>query len=378
MYKKGKILGDVVKQKDCIPGHIATGLLCLATSLWTYWGFGEMFYEGWWGAWTNRLPYLVPTFICWIFAFLALTWPRLGGWIILAIGGGFTAWRWILQARLGGLSFAWVLGWIPISLIFVLIGGLFILEGIYRRKRHSTSWLPPRQWWRRNLRYLVVYIPSLLTAAGVTALFAPLIASRFDDNRHHDVRTIAGNGVALIWAPAGPGWSAGVGPSQQAGELLPDANLSWNEIAFYGLPPVGFGDKPGFGDRDATTLDMQTTGLCRYLSADGRTLRTAPQDIWRMPTVDEIVRSLVRAGENAGCSWDGHSSSADCDRQPNKDTPLWDPDASPIYYYSGEEYDESSAWYVPYTGGGMYGGVIGAQSKSGGNSRHGFRCVREP
>lgn len=371
-------MGDVIIKKYHFPGYIATGLLCLATCLWTYWGFGEMYYEGWWGAWTNRLPYLVPMLICWAITPIVQTWSRLGGWIILAIGGGFTAWRWILQARLGEFSLTWVLGWMPISLIFVLIGVLFILEGIYRRKRYETNWHPPRQWWRRNLRYLVVFIPSLLTAAGVTALFAPLIVSRFEDNDHHDARTIAGNGVTLIWAPAGPGWSPGVGPSQEAGELLPGANLSWNAIAFFGVTPGGFESNKSPYERNATELDMETTGLCRYLIADGLSLNTEPQNIWRMPTTDEIVRSLVRAGENAGCSWDGRSIRADCEIQPNKDAPLWDPDASPIYYYSSEEYDESSAWYVPYTGGGIYGGAIASQSKNGGNSRHGYRCVREP
>jgi hypothetical protein len=103
-----------------------------------------------------------------------------------------------------------------------------------------------------------------------------------------------------------------------------------------------------------------------------------PQNIWRMPTTDEIVRSLVRDGETARCAWNGQSSNADCRVQPNKDIPLWIPEASPIYYYSGEEHDEYSAWYVPYTGSGLYGGVIGPQIKSGGNSRHGFRCVCEP
>jgi len=43
-----------------LPGYMATGLVVLATALWTFWGVGEMYYEGWWGAWYNRLPYLVP------------------------------------------------------------------------------------------------------------------------------------------------------------------------------------------------------------------------------------------------------------------------------------------------------------------------------
>jgi hypothetical protein len=160
--------------------------------------------------------------------------------------------------------------------------------------------------------------------------------------------------------------------------LLPGANLSWNEIATYGVPPIGFGDKLILQGHNATETDMQATGLCRYLNADGTTLMPDPQDIWRMPTTDELVRSLVRRGKHAGCAWDGTSSSAECPVQPNKDSPLWASDASPIYYYSSEEYDTVSAWYVPYTGGGLFGGVIGGQSKHGGNSRHGYRCVREP
>jgi hypothetical protein len=102
-----------------------------------------------------------------------------------------------------------------------------------------------------------------------------------------------------------------------------------------------------------------------------------PQDVWRMPTTDEIVRSLVRRGASAGCTWDGESSHAECERQPNKDAPLWAPDEAPIYYWAADAFDEAKAWYVPYTGGGRYGGMIDHQQKSWGNARHGYRCVRE-
>ncbi len=360
-----------------LPGYAATVLLALATIQWTFWGFGEMYYEGWWGTWTNRLPYLVPMLICWSFALIALTWPRLGGWIIILIGGAFTAWRWILQAQQGQLTLIWAMGWFPISAVFVLIGILFLLDARFRRQRREASWIAPRSWVRRNVHYLIVLIPALLTAIGVSILFLPLVSSRFDDG-DRGARLIVGNAVTLLWAPAGPGWSEGIGPSQEAGTLLPGANLSWSEIAFYGVPPHGYGDKPGYEGRNATQSDMQLTGLCRYLNESGTALMSEPQDIWRMPTTDEIVRSLVRGGENAGCSWDGQSPQAECTVQPNKDAPLWDPDASTIYYYSGDEYDQLSAWYVPYTGGGLYGGAIALQSKSGGNPRHGFRCVREP
>jgi hypothetical protein len=363
--------------KHKLPGYLAAGLLALATVLWTFWGVGEMYFEGWWGAWTNRLPYLTPMAVCWAFALLALTWPRLGGWMILIGGGAFTAWRWTSQARLGDLTLVWMLGWFPISAIFLLIGILFLMDGCHRRQQRAVGMQIPNKWWHRNLHYLVVYIPSLLTAIGVTIFFMPVLSSRFDDG-YRGERLIEGYGVTLIWAPAGPGWSAGVRPSQKAGRLLPGANLSWNELAFYGVHPVGYGEKSSIQDKNATEVDMKTTGLCRYLSEDGLSLIAKPQNIWRLPTTDELVRSLVRGGENAGCVWDSRSDHADCRVQPNKDALLWDPDASPIYYYSSEEYDPDSTWYVPYTGGGLYGGVIGAQSKNGGNSRHGFRCVREP
>jgi len=50
---------------------------------------------------------------------------------------------------------------------------------------------------------------------------------------------------------------------------------------------------------------MARTNLCLYLSADGTTLMDEPQNIWRMPATDEIIRSLGRHGEHAGCRWQG-------------------------------------------------------------------------
>ena len=45
-----------LKQK--LPGYIGIGLLIALTTFWTYWGLGEAYHEGWWGAWYNPLPYL--------------------------------------------------------------------------------------------------------------------------------------------------------------------------------------------------------------------------------------------------------------------------------------------------------------------------------
>jgi len=355
------------------PGRLANGMLILLTTLWVYWGAGEMYYEGWWGAWTNRLPYLVPGVVFLIFTGLALTKPHLGGWTMIAAGIFACIW-WMTRTAfdMRRLFMGFML-----SGFATLIGILFLFEARHRRRKQSAGWMLPGNWFRRNLRYWIAYSPPFLTFMVATIHFLPLVLTRYDDGVP-DAIQIGGNGVTLIWAPAGPGWSEGIGPSQEAGQLLPGANLSWDEIATYGVPPVGYGDKPSYVGKHATASDMQLTGLCRYLSADGRMLMPKPQGIWRMPSTDEIVRSLIRRGQNAGCTWDGVSEQATCTVQPNKDTPLWDPDASTIYYWSADEYDSEMAWYVSYTGGGDYGGAIDYQPKGWGNSRHGFRCMREP
>jgi hypothetical protein len=354
-----------------LPGYVATGLLTIVTTLWTFWGIGEMYYEGWWGVWYNRLPYLVPAAVCVAFALVALGWPRLGGWIILLLGGAFTAWRWIREAQLGMLTWQWMLGWFPVSGVLVIVGIFFLLEGRYRQQRRATGWTPPRQWLRRNLRYVVALAPPVLTAMLVTAYFVPLLLTRYDSGER-SAHLITGNGVILVWAPAGPGWNWR--PWGDQGRWP-----SWSDIALYGKPPLGIQVVPKWERRGehATQADMSTTGLCRYLSEDGMRLMPEPQDVWRLPTTDELVRSLVRGGKSAGCTWDGASTEAECARQPNKDTPLWAPDEAPIYYWTADEHDRESAWYVPYTGGLRYGGMINHQPKDWGNARHGFRCVRE-
>jgi hypothetical protein len=303
---------------------------------------------------------------------LALTWPRAGGWIILVCGGTFTAWRWIRQAQLGMLTWRWMLGWFPVSGVLIVVGAFFLLEGRYRRQQRQQGWMPPEGWLRCNIRYMVALTPPLLAAVAVTLYFWPLLASRYDSGERGAVHIASGE-VTLVWAPAGPGWNWR--PWGEDGRWL-----SWDDLALYGAPPVGIGREPKNErlGRHATGAEMAATGLCRYLSADGTTLMAGPQGVWRMPKTEEVVCSLVRRGRPAGCTWDGVSSEATCARQPNKDTPLWAPDEAPIYYWTADEYDADSAWYVPYTGGVRYGGAIDYQPKDWGNSRHGYRCVREP
>jgi len=345
------MVSNEIKRK--LPGYVALGVLISVTTFWTYWGAGEAYYEGWWGAWYNRVIYLIPAAVLLTFTLVGIRWPRRGGWTIIIVGGGiFVGWLVISEFNIVNLLKALLLGGLA-----ALVGVLFLLEARRQTRLHSEGWTIHRNWFRRNITYLLAIGLPLSVTIALSVYWLPIVLGRVDDG-NRDTKLIKGNEVALVWAPAGPGWY--------------EHHYSWNDIAFYGVPPVGIGEKPSYEDRDATIADMNTTGLCVYLSEDGLTIRNEPQYIWRMPTVDEIVRSLVRHNENAGCTWDGESMKAICQVLPDKETPLWAPDWAPIYYWAIDEYDEHKAYFVSYNG------RINYQPKSWGNQRHGYRFVREP
>jgi hypothetical protein len=110
----------------------------------------------------------------------------------------------------------------------------------------------------------------------------------------------------------------------------------------------------------------------RYLNEEGAALAEEPQEIWRLPTREEVVRSLTRGDRNAGGTWDPETERASYDRRPDKESPLWDPFAPLIYLWTAEEADEDRAWIVVY-----HGGVYDKPKRIGAAS-FGFRAVREP
>jgi hypothetical protein len=349
--------------RERIPGAVATTLLIITTALWTFWGTAEMYYEGWGSPFPVPLAYLIPAALCLLLSLLAVTWPLVGGVTLILVGTAFTAWWVNLTIGRGGGSLLGLLSMFPVSGMLVVTGALFLFESRYRKRRRRRGWEPPASWIQRNLRYLAVIGVPLLVFLVTSAFNLPGVLLRVDDG-DRGARIIAGNGVTLTWAPAGPGWNW-----KQPWGGFP----SWNAIALYGVEPIGIDvDKPGYDDvdRDATAADMASTSVCHYLSADGITLEAEPQNIWRMPTVDEIVRSLPKRGANAGCAWDGSSRRADCETTPDKETPLWAPDQPPIYMWAADEASAEEARYVSYNG------WVNAQPKRWGNPRHGYRCVR--
>jgi len=355
---------DLSEFKSKLPGYVATGLCILVTSWWTTFMLQEMFFEGWYRAF-DWLFFLLPGTACLALTLVAITWPRLGGWLLIVIGGGFNAaWLWRYQVTLGfGLTIPELLTMFAVSGLLVLVGGLFLLEG-RRRRRASAS--PEPRWWRRNWRYLLAIGIPVLLGVAVSIEPARRLPGRVDDG-YRGERLIEGHGVTLTWAPAGPGW----------GNVMPVPN--WNQIALYGLPPVGFDDKERGRDGQcyrgsdvgcATADDLRRYNVCRYLSADGTRLMGEPQDYWRLPTTDELVRSLVRHGQNAGCTWNGKLGPQPCAVSPDKETPLWDPQRPILGYWSAEEYSRYNAYQVSYNG-----LVVWVQKIRGEN--FGYRCVRQ-
>jgi hypothetical protein len=293
---------------------------------------------------------LIPTLI-------AFRWPIVGGSLIIGVG------LFALGFFDNDVAF--------IGLTVALVGSLFVWDGILKRRHPEDAPDPSKPWWRRHLRYvLLVGLPAIV-AVGVSAYNLPIVLTRVDDG-DRGARLIRGNEVALVWAPEGPGWNY-----KQPWGGYP----SWEDIALYGLAPIGFDDKPGYGRQDdeaesyvfATGEDMAATNLCLYLSEDGLTLKNTVQGVWRMPTTDEIVRSLARHGENTGCEWQGERGvMVECDERPDKESPLWSTDHAPIYYWSADEHDEQHAYFVAFNG------TVADTKKHGGNPRHSHRCVREP
>lgn len=346
-----------------LPGWIAISLLTAFSSFWVFWSFGELYYEAWGLPFHMVIRYVIPAAICLALTVICLIWPRIGGSILIVVGIWFGIWWMQLQFARGMRDpFQFVITFL-LSGSLAVIGLLFWYDARVRSKEPPAEEIP-RTWFRRNLRWLIATGIPVGIALGATIGNAPILILRQDDGIRTE-RLIEGNGVRLIWAPEGPGWAKG---GEETG-----SNLAWNQIALYGLPPVGFDLKAKDAYRQATQAEMDSFCLCRYLSGDGTTLMDQPQNVWRMPTTQEVVRSLIHHGKHAGCTWDGEAQHAVCEELPDKESPLWATDYMPIYMWTADEHDTAEAYFVGYNG-----RAVSYQNKWWGNPRHGYRCVREP
>jgi hypothetical protein len=161
---------------------------------------------------------------------------------------------------------------------------------------------------KKKLAYILVVGIPLLIILGFGIFHGIRVAGRLNDD-NFEARLIKGNGVDLIWAPQGPGW--------------PDNGTNW----------------------------ANAKNICAHLRSDGESLSDSVLNIWRLPTIDEAVRSQVHHGENAKGVWDVKTKTAAYQLQPDKESPLWNMYLKTVYWWTLTEVNEKQAYIIVYDGG---------------------------
>lgn len=145
---------------------------------------------------------------------------------------------------------------------FSVLGLLVVIPVLLLGLMYYFGEPAPRKW-----AYPAIIAIPLVIVLGISIPEGIKISQRIN-NSNYDAAVVEGNGVTLMWAPRGPGW--------------PDEGVSWEEA----------------------------NEICKHLSEDGMTVMKEEQNIWRLPTVDEAVRSMMLHGENAGGVWHAEAEQA--------------------------------------------------------------------
>jgi hypothetical protein len=292
-----------------IAGWIAVALSTAITCFWALWGIIENFHEGWYyESLLANVGLMLVQYLSPMLVFLGVTLVSIS-WPRL--GGALHA---ILALLVAGFFQAWT-STVTLFLIAPLVGiGLLYWFGRPQPRKIALS--------------LAVGLPLLtLTIFGIEPVLR--VSQRLDDG-NLQARLVQGNGMSLIWTPDGPGW--------------PHAGADWHEAE----------------------------EACRYLTEDGLTIAPVPQDVWRLPTVDEAVRSMALHGRNSGGVWDSETAKATYESTPDKESPLWNIHSQVIYWWTATEVDEQRAYII------VYDGKVWPRAKGFGPAYLGFRCVRQP
>ena len=313
MSDKGK------KTPSLIMGWAAVILITVVACFWAFWGTIENFHEGWWypsifeRVGVMLIQYLSFSIVTVLIGIIAIRLPKIGGGLILVLSAWFI-WVFIVP-KLPHMNMRAILSWFPMAWFPVLVGILFLFGRPQPRKR----------------AYLIVAGVPLLVS--IICAVEPIyrISGRIDDG-NRGMRLIEGNNVKLVWAPAGPGW---VREHNRA--------CSWEEAR----------------------------RRCRLLTEDGKNLAEIPQNIWRLPTVAEAVRSMMRHGQNCKGRWDPEQKRATYETRPDKESPLWDTKSGIIYWWTDTEADEEHSFFI------VYHGKVYTRNKGSRLGSQGFRAVRE-
>ena len=275
-------------RKRQIAGWIGVALSTLVACFWACWGIIENFHEGWFhNSFLSNVGLMFVQYLSPMILFLSLT---LFAITFPRIGG--------MAHALGGFTLALVLfDWDDRVAMQLVILPMLLLGTLYWFGRPQP---------RRRAYLLAIGLPMLtLVICGAEPIVR--IAGRVNDN-NLEARVVDGNGVRLMWAPDGPGW--------------PRKGVTWHDAQKH----------------------------CRHLSKDGRMLAEAPQNVWRLPTVEEAVRSMSRHGVNSGGTWDEQTRTATYQTRPDKETPLWNVRSQVIYWWTGTEINDDQAYMIVYDG----------------------------
>jgi hypothetical protein len=296
-------------EKRQIIGWIAVGLSVVITCFWALWGIFETFHEGWYyESLLANLGLMFAQYLGFMLGFMIVTLVSI---LWPRVGAGLNA--------LLALFAAWFFEAFKNTVVFMILLPLLGIGALYWFGR-------PRP--RKLALSLAVGLPLLtLILAGIAPVVR--VSQRVDDG-NLQARLVQGNEVELVWAPDGPGW--------------PRAGGDWDEAQ----------------------------QACQYLSPDGLTLASTPQHVWRLPTVDEAVRSMARHGQNSGGVWDGELAQATYTTRPDKESPLWNIYSQVIYWWTATEVDPEHAYII------VYDGKVWSRRKTSRPNYLGFRCVKQP
>jgi hypothetical protein len=291
-----------------IVGWLAVACSTIITCFWALWGILENFHEGWYyESLLSNVGLMLVQYLGPMLIFMGVTLISIS-WP--RIGAGL----YVIFA----LFAIWFFQALTNPGMFVLIAPLVGLGVLYWFGRPQP---------RKIALSLGIGLPVLtLVVSGIEPVLR--VSQRFDDG-NLEARLVYGNGVNLVWAPDGPGW--------------PRAGESWYEAQ----------------------------EVCEHLGEDGLTLASAPQDMWRLPTVDEAVRSMARQGQNSGGVWDAETARATYQTTPDKESPLWNVHSQVIYWWTATEADEEHTYII------VYDGKVWPRAKEFSAGYMGFRCVKQ-
>lgn len=294
--------------KRQVAGWLAVSLSTLVACFWAVWGIIENFHEGWFhDSFFMNLGLMFIQYLSPMIIFLLLT--------LLAI-----TFRRIgsVAYAVAGITLALTLfGWDDVVAMQFVILPMLLLGILYWYGRPEP---------RRRAYWIAVGLPVLtLVVCSVEPVVR--IAGRVDD-RNLEARLVEGNGVHLVWARDGVGW--------------PRKGVTWQEAVY----------------------------ACHHLSEDGRTLAEVPQAVWRLPTVDEAVRSMSRHGVNSGGSWNELTKTTTYQTRPDKESPLWNVHSQIIYWWTATELNDERAYII------VYDGKVWPRRKRFAPDYLGYRCVK--